>query len=491
MTAMTLLLALCGSAHAEDTETGWSTTGELRELLSTGTDFEVDADGTTIGQGAHLDQRLRVGASHKGFITHFETEWDLFTGQLAGDTWDIARSGDERRRDVHGALTLGGLQPRKLSVGGYVGNADVEIGLMTSHWGLGLVANDGDHQPLFGREDFGDRVLRAKVTMLPWKTRVGAAAPTFIVLAVDTVFADDLALLSEGQVANQAVAAILHDPGEDATKWGLYGVFRNQLEPGMERATQAGVLDAFGSHPIELNDELTLTLAAESVGIMGRTSRAQSYNATDGLALRSGALVTKATLESPRFDAHLNLGASSADGRPDDKRSLDFTADRDFGVGMVLFDEVMGGIDAGTHSLLTDPVYSGQAPDGVELVANEGAWRRAAYIQPAIAVRPIDQLELKVGMVSAISTGPIAQPFYSFRNGGVPRNHLNQDTAGKRGLGNEINWALSLQPKSTEVMEEEWKVQPRLEIQGGHAMLSEALGGGTVSLVQSALRVDW
>ncbi len=489
MIAFMTLLAL--SAQAQDDERGWSTHGELREIVAAGSDFAVDAHGTTVGQGVHLDQRLRAGAGFRGDLVSFETEWDLFTGQLAGDTWDVERSMDERRRDERGALTLNGFQPRKLSVGTYVGNAKIEAGLMTSHWGLGLLANDGDHEPLFGREDFGDRVFRVKATLMPFETRVGAAAPTFLVFALDAVLADDLARLVDGQVATQAVVALMHDGGDDAGKYGVYGVFRNQFEPDFVRTTQAGVLDVYAEHPLALNDTWTLTLATESVGIVGRTSRAQSYESPGGLQVLNLGSVAAVKLGSDRLDVHLNAGFASGDGNPDDKRSLDFMADRDFNVGMVLFDEVMGGIDAGTHGLLADPQWSGQAPDGHELVATEGAWRRSAYLQPVVTLRPLKQLELRGGAVFARSTGPIAQPFYTFRNGGSPRNHLDQDTLGKRALGTELNWAVRLSPQDPEVMREEWALQPRLEIQGGHAMLAEALGGGTVHQLQGALRVEW
>lgn len=484
-----MLFLMMTLAFGQESETGWSTTGELREILQTGTDFAVDAQGTTVGQGPHLDQRLRAGLSYTGNLDAFTTEWDLFSGQLAGDVWDIERSGDERRRDGYAATQLAGFVPRKLSYSRYVGNLQLEVGLQTSHWGLGLLANDGNHKPLFGREDFGDRVLRAKVTMLPFQDKLGAAAPTFVVIALDTVYADDLALLHEGQVANQLITAILHDQGEDELALGAYGVFRNQMEPAPRRSTQAGVVDVFGRLPVELSEQWMLTVEGEAVAIMGRTSRAQSYNSPQGLAVRAGALVVQTKLGSERFDGHLNLGVASGDANADDKVSQDFVADRDFGVGMVLFDEFLGGVDAGTHGLLTDPQFSGQGPDGVELVANEGAWRRSAYLQPAVSVRPLDQLELRAGAVVALATGPIAQPFYTFRNGGVPTNHLDQPTSGRM-LGTELDWAIALQPLSDEDLED-WTIRPSFEVQGGHAMLSEDLGGGTVSLIQGALRIGW
>ena len=41
-----------------------------------------------------------------------------------------------------------------------VGSVAVQSGITTSHWGLGLIANDGNHDQLFARTDYGDRVFR-------------------------------------------------------------------------------------------------------------------------------------------------------------------------------------------------------------------------------------------------------------------------------------------------------------------------------------------
>ena len=48
-----------------------------------------------------------------------------------------------------------------------LGNTQVELGLVSSAWGLGMVANDGRTDPLFGRADFGDRTLRLRATHMP------------------------------------------------------------------------------------------------------------------------------------------------------------------------------------------------------------------------------------------------------------------------------------------------------------------------------------
>jgi hypothetical protein len=238
------------------------------------------------------------------------------------------------------------------------------------------------------------------------------------------------------------------------------------------------------SHPVALSEAWRLELAAEGVGLLGRTSRAVTYAAPDGLLVLQGGAAAELGVHHDRVDGRIHGGWTSGDGLPDDGAAHEFMADRDYNVGLVLFDAVLGGIDTRTYELLSDPKNAGQPPDGVELVATEGAINGAAWVQPAVAVRPHARFEVRTGAVFAWSTAPVAHPFYSFRAGGVPTNHLNEPTSGNA-LGTELDWALAFRPPG------EWKLRPRLEVQGGHALLSEALGGGTVTLVQGAVRAEW
>ena len=96
----------------------------------------------------------------------------------------------------------------------------------------------------------------------------------------------------------------------------------------------------------------TVRVAGEVAGIFGETDRAQSYNSRDGLQVRSLGFTG---LASVSYDPlHTNVifrgGYASGDGNPDDGGSHDFSFDRDFDVGMVLFDEVQGAIDAAAYA---------------------------------------------------------------------------------------------------------------------------------------------
>jgi hypothetical protein len=214
----------------------------------------------------------------------------------------------------------------------------------------------------------------------------------------------------------------------------------------------------------------------EAAGVSGKTNRATTYNARDRVRIAAGGATGIAGIALPERRIALNLtgGWASGDGDPDDDVSNDFSFDRDFGVGQVIFDEVMGGIAAATQVVLSNPEYSGQPPDGVDALVNEGAFRRAAFFQPIVDVRPVDWMLFRTGWLVAWSTAPVSHPFTTYRNGGVPHNHHGEPTAGYN-LGTEFDWALVV--GDVDVKLGPVKMHPSLKLEGGHAWLGDNLQG--------------
>ena len=172
----------------------------------------------------------------------------------------------------------------------------------------------------------------------------------------------------------------------------------------------------------------------------------------------------------------LSSGFATGDGDPNDDTMADFSFDRNFDVGMVLFDEVMGSIDAAHYNLVTDPSYAGRPPDGVEATVNEGSFRRATYVQPRVEVTPVSWARARLGALFAWSTAPVSHGFYTLRNGGVPVNHLKQPTSGYA-LGTELDWSLQIGPF---LDDDHFLSDTRVSFQGGHAFLDSNLGGERV-----------
>jgi hypothetical protein len=477
-----MFLVLVMSTVAGAQEPPLELQGDLRWIGSAESDYPVDAQGTSPGQGQWLDQRLRLGALVRPVSgLSLSTEWDLATGQVAGDTWQIPGEIDARHREERLAFSVKGFRPRRAALGGELGRYQLELGLVTSQWGLGMVANDGATDPVFGRADFGDRVVRARVTHVP--SALAAGRPAVIVTgAADVVVQDEIASLQDDQLAMQGIfSALLVDRGR---KLGTYLVLRHQLEADRSRWTDAGVLDAYGLLPLG-----QVRLEGEAAGILGRTNRSVTYAAREMLGVASfGATGAVSWLPGPEptdLELSLRTGYASGDGNPDDAVSHDFTFDRDFGVGMVLFDELMGAIDAASYVRLTDPIYAGQAPDGVDALVGEGAFRRAAFVQPLVRSNHLP-VELRAGLMFAFATAPFAEPFYTYRNGGVPTNHHDLPSSGRL-LGTELDWGLEYDGTFG-------KARLGVELEGGHLLLGPALqgeGSKMLHLATATGRIRW
>ena len=211
----------------------------------------------------------------------------------------------------------------------------------------------------------------------------------------------------------------------------------------------------------------------EAAVITGKTDRSTSTQSTERLLIDAYGAVSELRLELA--DGKLELGAksgfASGDNDPSDDSLNDFSFDRNFGVGMVIFDRVMADVDAQSVTLLSDPASVGTPPDGVDVLVHEGSLRRAAFVQPIVGLNPSPWFEMKAGLVLAWSTAPVAHPFYTVRAGGTPMNQLGRKTNGYD-LGQEINWALTVTP----LHRQSRFSSTRISIQGGHAHLAANIG---------------
>jgi len=483
--AVAALVLFAAPARAQDKP--FYSWGDLRWIGSYLTDFPVDAAGTSIDQTAWLDQRVRLGGGSEFTLWGWGTEWDVLTGQAAGDTWGIPGDVDARDRQAHTAFTADGIIPRRLSAHGTTGNFQVEAGLMPSHWGLGVLANDGAHDPVFGRTDFGDRVIRLRATHMP--NRAGPPHRTTPVLtaAVDLVVDDGTARLDHNEIAvNGILSGLLL--AQDGGRYGFYGVFRQQWDRDPGRTMTVGVLDGYADAPLSLSGGWTARLAAEGVALVGWTDRATSYDAREGVNIAQFGAAGVASITTPdeRFGGELWAGYASADGNPDDKWQHDFAFDPDFGAGAVLFDQVLGGVDAATYVLLTDPEIAAQPPDGVEALVREGAFHGATFVQPVLRARPMPYLDLRAGTTLTWANAPMSHPYYTYRAGGTPYNYHDLPSEGRL-LGTEIDWSLG-------VGDEVGPATPSFTVQGGHLYLGRPLRGDGpdwVNHVMAVARVRW
>ncbi len=142
------------------------------------------------------------------------------------------------------------------------------IGQQGSHWGMGLLANDGDHPTLFGdyqRGSLSERILFAT-------TPFGKGTPLSIAVAGDVVFQDQTAdLVQDHDRAFQGVLAVLYKT--PPAEVGFYGVIRHQ-----ERDHQA--VDLFTPYTDSLTVGVFDLAAKFTVPVPG--SRSFAYGQLEG-----------------------------------------------------------------------------------------------------------------------------------------------------------------------------------------------------------------
>ena len=215
----------------------------------------VDAIGSERDLETIFDARGRGGLTleyrkNKFQNISFEYEHDAWTGPIT-EPYDGTV---EFKHAAHSEI--GHHELRKLSVKGRKELLFGGAGYMLSHWGMGLIANDGAHgwRPGSGRivdPRSGDRVLRA----------FGGIGPLpglglTILGGYDHMIADDV-LLDEDD-GHQGIIALLIDPRKD-NRGGVYAAFRTH-EHADGRKTEVTVIDFHlrlrrhpRLHPLPLN----------------------------------------------------------------------------------------------------------------------------------------------------------------------------------------------------------------------------------------------
>ena len=136
-----------------------------------------------------------------------------------GDTAHDTSADYTPRDEVNGFKNI---QPRWLYADFRTPIGLFRVGQQPNHWGLGVLANDGDHPTLFGDYRYGSIAERILFATKPG----GKDSEVTVALAGDLIYRDNNARLTRGDHAFQGLAAILweHGPGT----LGLWGVYRNQ-----------------------------------------------------------------------------------------------------------------------------------------------------------------------------------------------------------------------------------------------------------------------
>jgi hypothetical protein len=375
-------------------------------------------------------------------------EVDFPRGMIAGDTTqDVSAARDDlaEARWYEGTF-------RQLYLQYTMPIGLVRLGHQTSHWGMGLVANDGDHPSLFGDYRRGAIVERFLFATKP----LGKDGPLTVALAGDIVADDARARLVEGDRAYQGVAVVRL--GNDVGDIGVYGVVRhqerddsavNELTPFTESLT-VGVVDLAGKLRVPIPSASAFAFAdVEAAVIFGDTTMIRNIELTRagetesvrsfGGAGRIGMVHVCQEDEEPFGDVVVSVewGYASGDADPYDGVTKRFTIDQNHNVGLVLFDQVLAWKTARAATIAFDESIVNRVAPGVDLVPSEGGIFGAQYLNPTVVVRPRSWLDLKGGLVIAQTTADFVDPVGTTVTG----SYVNYDRGDENGhdLGVELD----------------------------------------------------
>ncbi|MCA9623191.1 MAG: hypothetical protein KC731_29430 [Myxococcales bacterium] len=381
-------------------------------------------------------------------------EIDIPRGFVAGPTTRAITAARDDRQEREPWL----IQPRQLYLQYLTPIGMVKVGQQTSHWGMGILANDGDHPTVFGDYRRGSLVERLLFATRP----AGEGSPFVVAAAGDVVFEDPTADLVEGDRAFQGVLALRYE--HPRATIGAYGVVRHQerdaqnLPPGHLEHLTVGVADLAASFNLPLDGGYFFG-EAEAALIKGQTTFLRSVSQTQsgakeqvqsfGGAAKLGFVLTAEDAGTifGRLVVAAEYGYASGDADPYDGTTRRFTFDQNHNVGLVLFDHLLATKTARSATIAADPNLAARPAPGLDLLPSEGAIFGASYLNPTAVIRPMSWLDLELGVVVAQTTADFVDPYrtavdgsYVNFDGGSATNH---DLGVELDAGIEVHYPLT------------------------------------------------
>jgi hypothetical protein len=203
------------------------------------------------------------------------------------------------------------------------------------------------------------------------------------------------------------------------------------------------VFDAYLRHARPLQSGLLLSVEGEAAQVYGGTSHAPNLSALgttqisqQGAALKLGA--AKGTVEG-----ELEGGYASGDANPFDAQANAFMMNRDYKVGLVLFDQVLMFQSQNAARRLSNPKLVGTPPPGLDLLPTEGAVTNALYLKPTLRWKPPlwnGSLRLVGSVLLARAPQPVLDPYQTLVSS-APVNSFGH--AAGQNYGTELDGAAS------------------------------------------------
>jgi hypothetical protein len=324
----------------------------------------------------------------------------------------------------------------------------VQIGLTASHWGLGLLANDGaaeldvTRNPWFTWQRSGDRVVRAQVYGMPLARTSSVLRGWLFSLAADAVLQDDIADRALGERASQLVAATRFYL--DRQRWfGVYVAHRSQRHDDGKQLDVTAV-DVAADFDWRDANRQGWRLQGEGVWLGGDTTLGPTpEHPRHDLNQLAGLLRLSWSGEAEYLQLHVDGGYSSGDRDPYDGTLRTFRADPNLRQGLVLFEHLLAWQSGRTTVHASDPLLTGVPAQDLVRLASDGAVFNAVTLFPrvgGVVARPWRMpLEVYGGVLLAWASSPPTDPFVAkIDGGGYPRNYLG-GKPGSMFLGSELD----------------------------------------------------
>lgn len=335
----------------------------------------------------------------------------------------------------------------------------LRVGLMTSHWGMGLVANDGGHALDARRDEWfvlptpGDRVGRAQLLLQPFGRDNSALRGLFVAGSFDQVVEDGSAVRAQGDDARQQVAALRWHLARE--RWaGLYYVHRDQtFHNSAGPFLRVHVLD--GAFDVDWRKEGSgLRLQGEAVLILGRTSLAPTPQHAEH-DVRQSAAVARGRWDfgDSGLRVELDGGWFSGDDNLEDGALTGFKANPNYQQGILLFSQVMAWQSGRARRTASNPHVVGYPSADLDRLATGGSVTSAVTAFPKVGWKATSLLQIYGGALLAWAPTTPIDPFSTRATaGGAPRNALGKAPDGSL-LGTEFDLGAvaTLAPRSCPV----------------------------------------
>lgn len=380
-------------------------------------EIPIAANGATLGQRYYVDHRLRLAP--RVLVNPHTTvfsEFDLLRGPWAGDvTPDFPNLNYDR--SARYGFRPSSIDLRELYVQWQSSVGVLRLGQQTSHWGLGIVANHGKGDALWGGSRFhGDLVERVVFATRPLAKVNDAYRPLLTYAGADLVYRDQSAQLVEGDRAFQGVVGVVWAPEEADSRAGVYIARRSQVDrDGFD--LNAWVFDVHGRYVRALSENARLRLEAEIAHVRGTTNMVRDIYFLERDLEQLGA-AAEIALELERFDAIVQTGYASGDANLYDDKVTSFEFDPEYRVGFILFQEVLAWQTAASAGAASDPLTSGRPAAGARLLPTEGAVANAVFVAPTARFHITRDFNVQAGVLWAQTAQDFVDAYTTSVNGG-------------------------------------------------------------------------